>query len=518
VLGTVVPSHAFLLGVFLFYIFSPTSQGRNLRESLQNAPVLLTPNREPTPSVPRAPQRVDTPNPESPTLLVQNVADLPPRTDIVKPKPSPNATTKTERPAASKKSFTKTKKEDLRRVGESPLVQVKAVFFVPQGEMTPTPEQTRRLREHLDWCRRRYGEMLLQTTRIRDSFTLADGPPDVHQSRTPLAELNAAPEKGVPRVTGELLDASGSNRFNGRYVFVVVVMDPSGSYSAGEGRPFNGGLNLGGGIVVLSSSALDGLPSFQFTLQHQLGHAFGLQHTEVYDHDMTTSTSIMSSNPSLLTDGMKPSRTPGTLLVEDAWGLSLNRRAFPRLVNFTLRLPTTSSPPDLKPFPTMVIDRQPEYQIEVTTKAGEEFGTRAKNAVQNIILPLQSRKFVTAWMWHSAHCPEEWASVVVTFPTPVTLCAVGIHSRHPGHLQLGTDGVEVEIDTPHGFKSVHRSPLFQDDSLLEFAPTAAKVWRFSFRFERGKDEIVLRGLQFFTRNGEIFPPPVPNFKDTGFWR
>ncbi len=452
-----------------------------------------------------------------PTIVAQHAAGPPVRTDVVKPEPPAESRLKTQPRPASKKPDRPPKKADRRRAPQRPpvlLIKVQPVFFVPKGEPAPSPEQTKRLTDHLAWCKERYREML----RDFDTFTLVKDPL-VHPSTTSLAELKVAPEMGVPRITGELLAAAKCDRFDCPYVFVVVVVNPGDSFPDVEGRPFNGGFNLGGGVAVFSTFTLDKLSNFQSTLQHQLGHAFGLLHPAVYGHDTATSDSIMSDNPLHHTRGMQPSASPGTLLAEDLRGLSLNRRIFPRLASGARALPAVAAVAEVFALGPMTIDRQPPYRLEVTTNSGEMWGTRASNAVQNRILPIEGRKFVPGSAWHSGHCPNDWASVVVTFPIPVTLGAVGIHARHPRHLLLGTDGVQVEIDSPNGFQPVLSSPLWLDDQLVEFNPTRAKVWRFSFHFEKDRDEVVLRGLQFFNRIGEeIFPPPVPYDGDSGFFR
>ncbi len=97
-------------------------------------------------------------------------------------------------------------------------------------------------------------------------------------------------------------------------------MNPNDGWPAGGGRPFNGGFNTGGGIVIMSSNGLDRAPNFQSTLQHELGHAFGLPHVDVYGYDMQTNMSMMSYNPSHHTNGFEPSATPGRFIPEDRAG------------------------------------------------------------------------------------------------------------------------------------------------------------------------------------------------------
>ena len=388
------------------------------------------------------------------------------------------------------------------------------MFFLPRGGPEPTPEQKKALSDHLTWCQTRYNEMLTGL----DTFSLEKGTPLIHRSRTSLTELKAAPEMGAPRITGELLSATKTSRLDCPYIFVAVVMNPADNFPAGGGRPFNGGFNTGGGIVVLSSFALEKLPNFQSTLEHELGHAFGLPHIDAYGQDMTASASIMSYNPAHHTRGMQPSATPGTLLREDAFGLSFNRRAFPKLAaNRTQAFPPGSARPKLVSLGPMTIDGQPPYELAIKTDSGETFGTKVSNIVQNQIAPSAGGKFDATSMWQSAPSQTGVASVVVTFPLSVMLSGVVVHSQHSGSYNAA-DHVQVEAFASDGSRVVADAPLVRPDSLVPlFAPTTAKIWRLSFHAANNK-EVTLRGIQFFTRYGEVFPPPVPANNDAGFAR
>jgi hypothetical protein len=343
----------------------------------------------------------------------------------------------------------------------------------------------------------------------RDTFTVADGSPLVHRSPTSLAKLRAEPEMGAPRVAGELLEATGYNRFNCPYVFLVVVTNASDHFPAGGGRPFNGGFNTGGGIVVLSSFALHRLPNFQSTLQHELGHAFGLPHADVYGHDMQVDSSIMSYNPGHHTRAMQPSPTPGVLVSEDVRGLSFNRRAFPVLTFRAARdLPPGYSLADVVTLGPMTIEGQPPYKVEVATNSGETFGTSVSNIVQNRLRPSEGGQFDSRSMWQSRPSPNGWATLRVTFPIKVTLTGIGIHSEHSGKFNAA-DGMRVKAHTRTGATILAETPLQATDVAIPLIEaTAADVWDFDFHARNSK-EVTLRGLRFFTRSGEIFPPEVP---------
>ncbi len=211
---------------------------------------------------------------------------------------------------------------------ELPLrVGVLPIFFVPKGEVPPSADQSKRLGKHLSLCQTAYKAMLAR----QDTFLIAEEVPRVYRSSLTLTELKVLPEDAAPQVLSELLGHLNYNRYTCPYVFLCVVMNSTNDWPVGGGRPINGGFNTGGGIVVLSSRGLDRSPNLQSTLQHEVGHAFGLPHVDVYNYSMTSSPSIMSYNPAHHTSDFKPSATPGRLIPEDLRGLALNRRVFSRL-------------------------------------------------------------------------------------------------------------------------------------------------------------------------------------------
>jgi hypothetical protein len=206
-------------------------------------------------------------------------------------------------------------------------VKVLPVFFVPKGESPPTKQQAANLQKHVTWAQTRYKQIL----KGRDTFALAERKPQVYRAEHNLAYYRAQSEGAAPQIVDELLRHYKYNRYNCPLIFLAIVMNPHDDYPGGGARPFNGGINTGGGIVEMSSYGLGNAPNFQSTLQHELGHAFGLPHVDVYGYDMENNPSLMAYNPKHLTDGFKPSKTPGILIAEDIRALALNRRVFPRL-------------------------------------------------------------------------------------------------------------------------------------------------------------------------------------------
>jgi hypothetical protein len=494
--GFFLATHVALFGTFYFLVLRPSTAIRRAPAVDSADRPVVTRNARPRPPAGDPPA--------GPSVAVPTVMAQAARPDPI-PERGSRKPSSSERKAPERAGRTDRRRARAPSAEPPPRVQVRPVFFAPSDEAEPTAEQKRRLARHLDWCRRRYGEML----RGGDDFTVADGPPLVHRSRIPLAELRAAPEHGAPRLAGELLAATHTNRFNCPYVFVIVVMNPHDDFPIGGGRPLNGGYNTGGGIVILSSFALDGVPNFQSTLQHELGHAFGLPHVDVYGHDMKTSDSIMSYNPAHHTRGMRSSPNPGILTPEDLRGLSFNRRAFP---NFTFRpardVPAGYALAPAVPLGPMTIDGQPPYKVEVTTASGEAYGTRVSNIVQNRIRPSRGGQFDSKSMWQARPSPDGWSAIRVKFPIPVTLVSIGVHSQHSGTYNAA-DGVRVRALTRDGEALLAESPLHATDVVVPLSEAAtAQVWEIEFHAANNK-ETTIRGLRFLTRSGEIFPPPIP---------
>ncbi len=205
-------------------------------------------------------------------------------------------------------------------------VSVLPVFFVPSDQPKPTPEQEAALMKHLRITQARYEELLSG----RDTFRLEEKPL-VYVGRHPLLAYRPLPGNASPELAAELFAHLKTDRFTCAHVLAIIVMNPCENWPAGGGRPLNCGFNHGGGFVQMSSYGLDRSPGFQCTLQHELGHGFGLVHVDAYGYSMTDNASLMSYNPKHHTDGFEPSKTPAVLIPEDIRALALNDRAFPKL-------------------------------------------------------------------------------------------------------------------------------------------------------------------------------------------
>jgi hypothetical protein len=391
-------------------------------------------------------------------------------------------------------------------------VSVLPLFLVPAGEPAPTDAQKRALEKHLEVCRRRYAEMLGN----RDGFRVAPGGPKVVRARKTVAALHALPEDAAPEIVATLLAEFKANRFTCESIFLTVLMNPKENWPAGGGRPLNGGFNTGGGIVILSSHGLDASPNFQSTLQHEIGHGFGLPHVDAYRYDMRTSPSVMSYNPKHHTKGFAAAAEPGRLMPEERRGLALNRRAFPGLTFDPRRdVPAGYQLADVCWIPPMNIPGQPPYAPVVSTTSGEDFGSSAQAIVGGRVVPsappVEESKpsFNGKTMWQSgpAGANGGWVFVDVKFPAAVTLTGVGVHSQHSGRYHAA-DQLRVEVASADGFTPVGETGLDEVDQVVPIPPTTARAWRFWLHAADGRS-VVLRGLRFFGRKGEILPPVVP---------
>jgi hypothetical protein len=387
-------------------------------------------------------------------------------------------------------------------------VKVLPYFFVPRGEVGPTDAQSKKLMRHLEWTRTRYREMLGG----RDTFAVAETTPRVFRASEPLSFYRNQAESSAPRVVSELLRELKLNRYNCPYVLLVVMMNSKDDFPNGGGRPLNGGYNTGGGVIVLSSFNLDRIPYFQSTLQHEIGHGFGLPHVNVYGHDMKADDSLMSYNPRHHTNNFTPSPTPGKLMPEDIRGLTLNRRAFPKL-RFD---PDKDVPPDYKiaervvPLGPMVIPGQPDG-IRVTTDSGETYGSKVDNIVQNEIRPSKKTGRVTfdgRVMWQSAKSKTGWVAVDLTFPYEAELTRLMVHSQHSGQYHPAR-AVRVSVRRDGGeFRKVAEAELQSVDATVDVPKTKGKAWRLEFKADE-TGAVVLRGLRFFSGEDEVYPPLVP---------
>jgi hypothetical protein len=162
------------------------------------------------------------------------------------------------------------------------------------------------------------------------------------------------------------------------------------------------------------------------------------------------------------------------------------------------------------PLGPMKIPGQPDG-VKVTTDAGEEYGSKVTNIVQGQTGPSKKTGKVTFdanTMWHSAKSPTGWAAVKVTFPYEVELTRVAVHSQHSGEYHAA-EAIRILVrDSTERFREVARVNLKAADDTVTLRKTKGQVWE--LRFLAGRSgQVVLRGLQFFSGDDELFPPLVP---------
>ncbi len=392
-------------------------------------------------------------------------------------------------------------------------VRVLPLFFVPQNGTQPSQSQKDNLIHHLKWSQERYLEMLKQ----RSTFQIADTVPIVYTGKFLANVYQSQTDGGASLYADELLTYFGVTRNESPYIFLVVFMNPSYQFPTGGARPINGGYNTGGGIVILSSYDLDKTPNFQSTLQHELGHSFGLPHVDVYGFDMNTNQSIMSYNPAHHTNGFKSSSTPGGMNPEDLRALALNKLCFPdfyfdptidKPVNYSLQNPVWLGIFD--------IPNQKTYKLNVFTNSGEAFGTHVENIVQHQIKQNVSGigvVFDQNTMWQSE--PGTLAVAEVHFPFSVSIDRIGVHSQHSGQYNKA-DNVKIETYNKGNYTLIYNGNLSDADQYISFSTSSDSVWRFSFKPGTSKT-VTIRGLEFFFKDEAVFPPLIPYVETNPFY-
>lgn len=387
-------------------------------------------------------------------------------------------------------------------------VSVLPLFMVPRGSRRPTQTEINVLMRHLKWTQQRYKELLGGPT-----FEIAKSKPDIVGAKYPLTHYRQL-KKGEPagHWAAELLDHYDFTRFNCPYIFFAVIVNSNDRWPVAGARPLNGGLNTGGGIIVASTFAFTRMPNFQSTLQHEIGHSFGLPHVNVYGYDMKSNHSVMSYNNEHRTNGFQPSKSPGILIAEDYRGLGLNDRAFPQFEFDPNKHRPSGSPlaARIVTLGPMTIPDHPDYAPEVTTPSGETFGSHVTNIVAGRQIDPSRGPGITyrpQTMWQSAPSQTGVVELTVKFPKPIQLTRVGIHSQHSGKSHAAR-AVRIEAKTESGWELVNKSQLESVDATVSFEATVSDQWRFFFQAGPSR-QVVIRGLQFFNGDEELFPPRVP---------
>ncbi len=385
-------------------------------------------------------------------------------------------------------------------------VAVMPVAFVPSDQKAPTSNESSLFIKHIVMAQKRYGELL-----NGDTFELAKPTVQVVRGQRPLDFYRKGEERGAPEIVSELLTHFKVSRFECPHVYCILLMNSRDSFPEGGGRTINGGMNTGGGMMYIASSELMNNKHFQCTLQHELGHGFGLCHVNAYGYDMNSNASIMSYNPAHHNVGFTASPTPGVLIPEDRRALALNKRVFAK-VTFD---PERDVPAGYKlarqivPLGPMTLPEQPNFYPQVTTDGGEELGSKVANVVMQEIQPSAGPgiTYNPGTMWHSKPLPGGEAKLEITFPCPVRLTDIAIHSQHSG-IDHHVTAMQLEGADSNKPAMVANQPVKSVDEVIKFPAATATKWHLTLKTGPSKI-LVIRGLQFFDGDKEFCPHMVP---------
>ncbi len=391
-------------------------------------------------------------------------------------------------------------------------VRVQPLFLVPQGQPEPTKEQISKLHKHMRVSQKRFKQMLSG----RDTFEIAGRPKIVHSDLTLETFKNDVTKMKLnTHLLNQFFSEFGLNRFNCPYVFFVIFMNPNGNWPGGSGRPINPGFNGGGGIAIFTSKRIDDInTSVQGSIQHELGHAFGLTHVTGYGYDQYNNRSIMSYEKVQVWKNFIPPRNPSILIPEDIRALAMNKRVFPNLYYD----PKKDVPEGYKlcrsipriGFNSDLPGRKP-YKIKLSTTSGEEGGTKAGNVVHTFVKGNRKARtgngLVASNMWMSGKKDSGWIDLVLEFPIAVRMNSIRVQSQCGGgnHPIMA---IRVEANTSDFVEVARREEPLGDEEDISFKETKAKQWRLHF-LPDDSGQVVIRGLGFYSSQGEFFCQKYP---------
>ncbi len=345
--------------------------------------------------------------------------------------------------------------------------------------------------------------------------------------------------QGVETILAEILgsdlgDGKQYTRYTMPYSLAVLMVDPDREWGFGGGRNFNGVTNLGGGIMVIPSWHFDD-GKLMSTLLHELGHTFGLVHTDnrqnatnlpessalfkCYYH-LNFSNSIMSYNTANWSNETDVEQIPGCLLGDEIEALSQNKLVFPDL--FFNAATDFDCPPGSPPNTRCRVHDKvirpaylgPMHLFWCTSSfSSNQFGSILNlndHPGRWILGSHPDIGFVNNRMWHSTKVDNgEWVSLDVTFPKPMTINRVQVYTEHSGKHHKAKM-VQIEHQKNDGtFEFVKRVSMPGTDAAVEFGNIQARTWRLAFQ-AGASGFVAVRGLRFFFDDKELFPPLGPH--------
>ena len=157
----------------------------------------------------------------------------------------------------------------------------------------------------------------------------------------------------------------------------------------------------------------------------------------------------------------------------------------------------------------MELPGHPDYEPQVSTPSGEDGGTSVANVNPKEVFPSigPGITFRQRYMWSSKKHASRQISLNLSFPGPVELTAIMVHSQHSGKFNEAK-AVRIEARTGPDYRLAKSTPLSSSDELVTFPATTAKEWRLSFQANQSQ-KVCLRGLQYFSGTTQLFPPRAP---------
>lgn len=394
-------------------------------------------------------------------------------------------------------------------------VTVMPVFLLPPGISRPIRQESSLVMRQLTWAQESYRKFLGG----RDTFSISKKAPDVIRLPKGVDYYKSLPKGDAAcEVVSLLLKYYKTNRFNCPWVFCCVMVNRQDNWPYGGGRPINGGYGRGGGVVMVSSYEVnrsvesDKSPMhFQTTLRHELGHAFGLPHVDVYGYDQRTTPSIMAYYRPFRAVAFREATESARFLPEDIRGLALNSRVFSALkIDQPKDIPRDYKlHPRVIPLGPMTLPGQPPFEPVYETESGAHRMSSVENLNTRDILPSIGPRvnFYDRYMWLSNPVSDGVVDLTVRFPVSVKLDELVFHIQHGGKWN-SANSVEIEDVFESGSRRIASQVVPDADFSVKFPVTESKVWRMRFGVNRG-EKLCVRGLQYFHKSNEVFPPRVP---------